>query len=156
MSNVPTVLLIDDDANLRRLLAESFEGAGYRVLTAPNGLDGLRELYGGRPDIVVLDVMMPKMDGWETLKRIREMSDVPVIVLTARDDEPERLRGFDLGADDYVTKPFSLAELNARLRAVLPRAAPARALAAHPLPPGAVGVSLALGIVATLLPKKQS
>ena len=139
MSTMPTVLMIDDDANLTRLLSESLEGAGYRVLTAANGLDGLRELYSGRPDIVVLDVMMPRMDGWETLKRIREMSDVPVIVLTARDDEPERLRGFDLGADDYVTKPFSLAEMNARLRAVLARAARARALAGDALPPVAVG-----------------
>ncbi|MCE7937334.1 DNA-binding response regulator [bacterium] len=117
------ILVVDDDANLLRLLRESLEGAGYQVMDAGNGLDGIKQLYAGRPDLVVLDVMMPRMDGWETLARIREMSDVPVIMLTARDDEADRLRGFELGADDYVTKPFSLAELTARARAVLARAA---------------------------------
>ncbi len=135
----PTVLMIDDDAHLVRLLSESLEGAGYQVLTAANGLEGLRQLYDGRPDIVILDVMMPRMDGWDTLRRIREMSDVPVIVLSARDAEPERLRGFELGADDYVTKPFSLAEMNARLRAVLGRSDRARGRAGQAAPPLAVG-----------------
>lgn len=139
MTPTPTVLMIDDDANLTRLLTESLEGAGYRVLSAANGLDGLRALYDGRPDLVILDVMMPRMDGWDTLKRIREMSDVPVIVLTARDAEQERLRGFELGADDYVTKPFSLAEMNARLRAVLTRANRTKALGDESQPPLAVG-----------------
>jgi DNA-binding response OmpR family regulator len=120
------VLVIDDDANLVRLLSESLEDAGYEVLAAVNGLDGIKQLYTGRPELVILDVMMPRMDGWETLARIREMSDVPVIMLTARDAEADRLRGFDLGSDDYVTKPFSLAEMNARVRAVLARAARAR------------------------------
>jgi two-component system KDP operon response regulator KdpE len=128
----PRVLVIDDDHNLLRLLAESLEAAGYDTITAPNGLDGLRSLYASRPALVVLDVMMPQMDGWETLKRIREMSDVPVIMLTARDSEADRLRGFELGVDDYVTKPFSLAEMNARVRAVLARAARAQADGAPP------------------------
>ena len=120
------VLVIDDDANLVRLLSESLEDAGYEVLAAVNGLDGIKQLYTGRPELVILDVMMPRMDGWETLARIREMSDVPVIMLTARDAEVDRLRGFELGSDDYVTKPFSLAEMNARVRAVLARAVRAR------------------------------
>ncbi len=120
------ILVIDDDANLVRLLAESLEGEGYEVRSATNGLDGIKQLYTNRPELVILDVMMPRMDGWETLTRIREMSDVPVIMLTARDAELDRLRGFELGGDDYVTKPFSLAELNARVRAVLARAAKAR------------------------------
>ncbi len=118
----PRVLVVDDDRNLIRLLTESLETGGYAVATAVNGLEGLRQLYLTRPDLVVLDVMMPRMDGWETLARVREMSDVPVIMLTARDAEADRLRGFELGVDDYVTKPFSLAELNARVRAVLGRA----------------------------------
>jgi len=134
---VHRVLVIDDDARLAGLLAESLEAAGYAVDTADNGLDGLRVLYERRPDLVILDVMMPRLDGWETLARVREMTDVPVILLTARDAEAERLRGFELGADDYVTKPFSLAEVNARVRAVLARAARARDDAA--LPPRAIG-----------------
>jgi two-component system KDP operon response regulator KdpE len=121
------ILVIDDDANLLRLLSESLEGAGYEVLASSNGLDGIKQLYTSRPELVILDVMMPRMDGWETLTRIREMSDVPVIMLTARDAEVDRLRGFELGSDDYVTKPFSLAELNARARAILTRAAKAQA-----------------------------
>ena len=131
------VLVIDDDANLLSLLRESMESAGYDMLSAGNGLDGIKQLYTVRPDIVVLDVMMPRMDGWETLARVREMSDVPVIMLTARDAEADRLRGFQLGVDDYVTKPFSLAELNARIRAVLARAA--RAQTDTPSPPLVVG-----------------
>jgi two-component system KDP operon response regulator KdpE len=119
----PRILLVDDDANLIRLLRESLEAAGYDVHSAANGLDGLRQLYTLRPDLLILDVMMPQMDGWATLSRVREMSDVPVVMLTARDAEADRLRGFELGVDDYVTKPFSLAELNARVRALLARAA---------------------------------
>jgi len=124
--NPPRILVVDDDANLVRLLRESLEAAGYDVHAAENGLDGLRQLYALRPDLLVLDVMMPRMDGWETLSRVREVSDVPVIMLTARDAEADRLRGFEMGVDDYVTKPFSLAELNARVRALLARAARTR------------------------------
>ena len=131
------VLIIDDDANLIRLLSESFEDSGYTVISANNGLDGIKQLYTGRPDLVILDVMMPRMDGWETLGRIREMSDIPVIMLTARDTEMDKLRGFELGSDDYVTKPFSLAEINARVRAVLARAA--RAQSDGTPPPQVVG-----------------
>lgn len=133
----PRILLVDDDANLIRLLGESLESAGYDVHSAANGLDGLRQLYSLRPDLLILDVMMPQMDGWATLSRVREMSDVPVLMLTARDAEADRLRGFELGVDDYVTKPFSLAELNARVRALLARAA--RASSDGTPPPVVVG-----------------
>jgi two-component system KDP operon response regulator KdpE len=119
------VLVIDDDANLMRLLRESLAEAGYDVDAATNGRDGIAELEDRAPDLVVLDVMMPRMDGWSTLEQIRKQSEVPVIMLSARDSEADRLRGFDLGVDDYVTKPFSLRELNARVKAVLARARPA-------------------------------
>jgi len=121
MIDAARVLVIDDDANLMRLLQESLSEAGFVVGAATNGLDGIAAMLSSRPDLVVLDVMMPRMDGWTTLERIRQSSEVPVIMLSARDSESDRLRGFGLGVDDYVTKPFSLRELNARVRAVLSR-----------------------------------
>jgi len=122
MTLAPHVLVVDDDTNLTRLIGESLVAAGYKVTAVHAGLDALDALQAEHaPDIVILDVMLPRLDGWQILERIREISDVPVIFLTARDAESERLRGFDLGADDYVTKPFSLAELAARIRAVLAR-----------------------------------
>ena len=117
-----SILLIDDDANLTDLLAEYLREQGHAVHIAGDGQKGLRIFFEQKPDLVILDVTMPKMDGWETLKRIREMSRAPVIMLTARDEEPNVLRGFSLGADDYVTKPFSFAQLGARVKAVLGRA----------------------------------
>jgi DNA-binding response OmpR family regulator len=118
---MPEILMIDDDQSLSGLLCEFLNGQGYTTRNAVNGKVGLRELFEHKPDLVVLDVSMPQMDGWETLKRIREVSDAPVIMLTARDDESDILRGFSLGADDYVTKPFSFAQLAARIKAVLAR-----------------------------------
>ena len=117
-----SILLIDDDANLTDLLAEYLREQGHAVHIAGDGQKGLRVFFEQKPELVILDVTMPKMDGWETLKRIREMSRAPVIMLTARDEEPNVLRGFSLGADDYVTKPFSFAQLGARVKAVLGRA----------------------------------
>lgn len=116
------VLVIDDDMTLLLLLRQSLEKAGYTVLTATNGLSGLQQMYESHPDLIILDVMMPRMDGWETVSRIREMSQVPVIMLTAKDEEADKIRGFAAGVDDYVTKPFSFAELTARVGAVLNRA----------------------------------
>ncbi len=116
------VLLIDDDLSILKLLGRYLENAGYNVVTAENGIRGLQQLYEERPDIVILDVMMPRMDGWETCRRIREMTDVPIIMLTVKGEEPDKLKAFRLGVDDYVTKPFSFAELAARVRAVLQRA----------------------------------
>jgi len=118
---VSSILLIDDDVNLSDLLSEYLQEQGHLTYAANDGQKGLRVFFEQKPDLVVLDVTMPKMDGWETLKRIREMSRTPVIMLTARSDESEVLRGFSLGADDYVSKPFSFAQIGARIKAVLGR-----------------------------------
>ncbi len=115
------VLLIDDDRGLLQLLSEFLSQQGCGVSIAEGGRAGLRALYAEHPDLIVLDVTMPEKDGWETLKAIREVSATPVIMLTARGDEADVLRGFSLGADDYVTKPFSFAQLHARVRALLAR-----------------------------------
>ncbi len=118
---MPSILLIDDDANLSNLLAEYLRNQGHIVHSASDGQKGLHTFFDQKPDLIVLDVTMPVKDGWETLKRIREMSQTPVIMLTARSDESDILRGFSLGVDDYVSKPFSFAQLGARVRAVLTR-----------------------------------
>jgi two-component system KDP operon response regulator KdpE len=115
------LLIIDDDKGLDQLLSDYLAGQGYSVRAAENGKLGLRAMYERQPDIILLDVTMPDKDGWETLRRIREISNVPVIMLTARSDETDILHGFSLGADDYVTKPFSFAQLSARMHAVLSR-----------------------------------
>jgi two-component system, OmpR family, KDP operon response regulator KdpE len=115
------LLLIDDDRGLLELLSQFLSRQGYSVSTAEGGRDGLRSLYTYHPDLIVLDVTMPGKDGWETLSGIRDLSKVPVIMLTARSDEVDVLRGFALGADDYVSKPFSFAQLLARIHAVLSR-----------------------------------
>jgi two-component system KDP operon response regulator KdpE len=120
MSN-PKILLIDDDATLRELLSEHLQTAGYQPLIAENGPTGLRLASETKPDLVVLDLMMPGMDGWTVCERLRSASSVPIILLTAKSEELDKLRGFRLGVDDYVTKPFSFAELTARVHAVLSR-----------------------------------
>jgi DNA-binding response OmpR family regulator len=115
------ILLVDDDVSLQRLLVEFLKGDGFDVVTANNGSQALRMAYSEQPDLVVLDVVMPGMDGWEVTARLREMTDLPIILVTARAGEADKLRGFKLGVDDYVTKPFSFAELSARIQAVLHR-----------------------------------
>jgi len=122
MNTKQTILIIDDDTVLLGLLRQSLERAGYTVETAANGLSGLQRAYDVHPDLVILDVMMPRMDGWEVCVRLREASQVPIIMLTAKDQEGDKLRGFQLGIDDYVTKPFSFSELTARVGAILHRA----------------------------------
>jgi DNA-binding response OmpR family regulator len=117
------ILVIDDEEDIRNLLAELLRRAGHDVEEAENGRAGLRALHAAHPDIVLLDVSMPELDGWQTLERIRDLSDVPVLMLTARGDELERVRGLKAGADDYVTKPFGRQELLARVEALLRRAA---------------------------------
>ncbi|MBW8011883.1 MAG: response regulator transcription factor [Chloroflexi bacterium] len=119
---MPELLIIDDDGNLTELLGTFLSNRGHSIKTAPDGISGLRKMFESKPDLVILDVTMPKRDGWETIEKIREVSDVPIIMLTARDEEPDILRGFSQGADDYVTKPFSFAQLAARVEAVLSRA----------------------------------
>lgn len=125
MGDKKKLLIIEDDADLVRALQLYF-ATSYQVVTAANGLEGLRTLYNERPDVVILDIAMPKMDGWEVCRRIRELSNVPIVILTARVQEDERVRGLRLGADDYVVKPFSLKELEARLEVVLRRAQAAK------------------------------
>jgi two-component system, OmpR family, response regulator len=115
------ILLADDDPRLRDLVALALERAGYAVLTAGDGQRALMHATRERPDLVVLDVGLPEMDGFEVCRRIRAGSDVPILFLTARDDEIDRIVGLELGADDYVTKPFSPRELVARIRAILKR-----------------------------------
>ena len=115
------VLVVDDDAITRELLRGMLERAGHEVGEAEDGRAGLRELYSHSPDLVILDVEMPELDGWATLERIRDMSDVPVLMLTRRETELERVRGLQGGADDYVVKPFGHQELVARVQALLRR-----------------------------------
>jgi DNA-binding response OmpR family regulator len=115
------ILLIDDDPTLVHLLGEFLENDSFEVSSALSGSDGLRLAYEQQPDLILLDVMLPGMDGWEVCARLREMSDVPIIMLTAKTTETDKLRGFRIGVDDYVTKPFSFAELVARVQAVLSR-----------------------------------
>jgi len=119
--NAQTILLIDDDQTLLELLSGHLQTAGYQPLMASDGSTGLHLAVEVQPDLVVLDVMMPGMDGWEVCRRLREKSNVPIIMLTAKDEEIDKLHGFGLGVDDYVTKPFSFAELTARVGAVLAR-----------------------------------
>lgn len=115
------VLVIDDDATLLGLLAQHLSRAAYHVITAISGTSGLQMFYDHHPNLVVLDIMMPRVNGWTVCERIREISDVPIIMLTAKGEEQDRLRGFRLGVDDYVVKPFSSAELVARVGAILVR-----------------------------------
>jgi DNA-binding response OmpR family regulator len=115
------ILVADDDPDIRGLLRELLERAGYDVADADNGRSALRAFYAAAPDLVLLDVSMPELDGWETLERIRDLSDVPVAMLTARAGELEKVRGLKAGADDYMTKPFGRQELLARVEALLRR-----------------------------------
>lgn len=116
-----TILLIDDEKLITGPLARSLREAGYQVWVANNGRDGLNLALENEPDIVVLDILMPEMDGWEVCKAIRQSSPVPILMLTALGDEIDRILGLELGADDYITKPFSTRELKARIRALLRR-----------------------------------
>jgi DNA-binding response OmpR family regulator len=116
------ILVVDDDPIAREVLRGVLERAGHEVREATDGRAGLRDFYAASPDLVILDVEMPELDGWATLERIRDLSDVPVLMLTARETELERVRGLHGGADDYVVKPFGPQELAARVQALLRRA----------------------------------
>jgi DNA-binding response OmpR family regulator len=116
------ILLIEDDKSLIRILRYNFEKAGYAVTVANNGQAGLEAFRESKPDLVVLDVMMPKLDGFEFLKIVRKQSQTPILMLTARKEEVDRVLGLEMGADDYVTKPFSIRELLARIKVLLKRA----------------------------------
>jgi len=116
-----TILIVDDEPRIRDFVRINLEIEHYDVIEASNGIEALDQLREHLPDLVVLDVMMPEMDGFETLKAIRDVSTVPVIMLTVRQDEQDRIRGLDLGADDYIAKPFNPRELLSRIRALLRR-----------------------------------
>ena len=120
-SDKDTVLVIEDDADISRLVITTLEEEGYQTTAAADGLSGLREFFQKQPDLVVLDVMLPRMNGWDVCQRIREVADVPIILLTASGREEDKVRGLSLGADDYVSKPFGPAELVARVKAALRR-----------------------------------
>jgi two-component system KDP operon response regulator KdpE len=115
------ILLIEDDTEFSSLTKTWLTNAGYDVLTAEDGVEGMRRLFSSRPNLVLLDANIPKMDGWEVCRRIRDMSDIPVLMVTINNQKADRLRGFDLGADDYITKPVDFHELIARMQAVLRR-----------------------------------
>jgi DNA-binding response OmpR family regulator len=121
VNDAPRILVVDDDEDIRILLRELLGRAGYRVEEAADGRAALRQLYETPPALVLLDVSMPELDGYQTLERIRDLSEVPVIMLTARTQELERVRGLASGADDYVSKPFGRQELLARIQALLRR-----------------------------------
>jgi DNA-binding response OmpR family regulator len=116
-----TVLVVDDEPRLVDVVRMNLEVEGYRVVAAGSGLEALERLKQDLPDLVILDVMMPEMDGYETLRQIRNVSNVPVIMLTVRQDEQDRIRGLEIGADDYLGKPYSPRELQSRIKAVLRR-----------------------------------
>lgn len=118
-----TVLIIEDDPNTASLIALYLEREGYRPLSAGDGASGLKMAHDHKPILVILDLMLPEIDGWEVCRRLRQDSQVPVIMLTARGDEIDRVAGLTMGADDYVVKPFSPRELVARVQAVLRRSA---------------------------------
>ena len=113
-----SVLVIEDETDIRELLRTSLERAGYSVAEASEGREGLRQFYQRHPDLVILDIGLPGLDGWQVLERIRDMSEAPVLMLSALSTQRDKVRGLDAGADDYLTKPFDRGELLARLRAI--------------------------------------
>jgi two-component system KDP operon response regulator KdpE len=115
------ILVVDDEARMVNFMRMNLELEGARVASATNGKEALEQAREDMPDVMLLDIMMPEMDGFETLKRLRQFSQVPVLILTAKDEEEDRVRGLELGADDYISKPFSHRELVSRIRAVLRR-----------------------------------
>ena len=116
-----TVLIVEDDPNIVDILKFNFEKEGYNILIATDGASGLEQAQTANPDLILLDVMLPKMDGFEVCRKVREKSNVPIIMLTAREEEVDKVLGLELGADDYITKPFSIRELTARVKANLRR-----------------------------------
>ena len=120
--NDPVVLVVDDEKSLRDFVRRNLEARHYKVLTAANGLEAMATFNNEKVDLVILDLMMPHLDGLETTRRIRETSKTPIIILTALGEESDKVQAFDMGADDYLTKPFGVGELMGRIKAVLRRA----------------------------------
>ena len=118
------ILIVEDEANIRELLRLYLEREGYTVIEAENGVEGIKQWKSEKPDMLLLDVMMPVMDGWTACKEIRAESDVPIIMLTAKGETADRVSGLEMGADDYIVKPLEMPEVIARVRAVFRRMAP--------------------------------
>lgn len=116
-----TILIIEDDPLQAEVVQKLLEQDGFKALVAPDGPEGLRKMYDIQPDLIVVDLMLPYMDGWEVCRRIRELSTVPIVIMTSRTSDEEKIKGLRLGADDYITKPFNPQELAARIHAVLRR-----------------------------------
>jgi two-component system, OmpR family, KDP operon response regulator KdpE len=123
-----TILVVDDEPQIRRVMRTTLTSSGYAITEARSGEEALERLRETRPDLILLDVNMPGMGGFEACKEIRDISDAPIIMLTVRDVEKDKVRALDAGADDYVVKPFSMDELLARIRAALRRASPSEAM----------------------------
>ena len=144
MARKATILVVDDEPHVVRLVKANLEPSGYRILTATEGEQALRAVEGESPDLVILDIMLPKIDGYEVCRLIREFSPVPVIMLTARSAEVDLVHGFDVGADDFLTKPFAANELLARVRAVLRRSKwPEEVLSHHRFKAGPIEIDFA-------------
>ena len=118
-----TILIIEDEQNINDILTFTFNKEGYKTLSALDGITGLEMALNQNPDLILLDVMLPGIDGWEVCKKVRAHSNVPIIMLTAREDEVDKILGLELGADDYITKPYSVRELTARVKANIRRSA---------------------------------
>jgi DNA-binding response OmpR family regulator len=116
-----TILIIEDEERMRKLLRDYFKGSGFNILEGDNGIKALDLFKNNKVDLVILDIMMPYMDGWTVCNKIRQVSDIPIIMLTAKSEEEDKLLGYELGADDYVTKPFSPKVLVAKAKALLKR-----------------------------------
>jgi DNA-binding response OmpR family regulator len=150
MSDSPTILLVDDEDAVQRLLTYPLEREGFRVVPARDGQEALDMFAAVQPDLVVLDIMLPTLDGLEVCKRLRARSTVPIIMLTARDDELDKVVGLELGADDYITKPFSIREFRSRVRALL-----RRAKLSTPGAPGAAGDVISRNGLRIDVPRRQ-
>ncbi|MCD2434739.1 response regulator transcription factor [Acidaminococcus sp. NSJ-142] len=121
MERQQTVLIADDEAQIREILSLYFKKEGFKVIEAADGAEALVQVQAGKPDIILLDIMMPVLDGLEVCKQVRKISDVPIIMLTAKDSDDDRILGLEIGADDYISKPFNTREVVARVKAVLRR-----------------------------------
>jgi OmpR family response regulator RpaB len=137
-----TILVVDDEASIRRILETRLAMAGYRVVPAADGEEGLAAFHAEEPDLVVLDVMMPKLDGYGVVQELRKTSEVPIVMLTALSEVKDRILGLELGADDYLMKPFSPKELEARIRCVLRRVPSATAAGSGARPASAQGIEV--------------
>ena len=128
----PSVLIVDDEVGIIRILRASLKASGFETVAAKDGCEALEAMKKYLPDVLILDILMPRMDGFEVCRRVREWSKIPIIMLSAMRDEEEKVKCLDLGADDYVCKPFDLSELTARIRAVLRRATEAKIACSKP------------------------